>query len=49
MEFWEDLSGGVKLAIGVGLFLAIVLGAYNACSRPSQEDIRANEAKRSVT
>ncbi|MDD9943246.1 MAG: hypothetical protein OXU20_19560 [Myxococcales bacterium] len=48
MEFWSDLSGGVKTMIAVGVLLSLSMFGYRACTTPTAEDERINEAKRSV-
>lgn len=48
MDFWEDLSGGVKALIVVTILLVIGTFAFRGSSSPSEADLRAHEASRNV-
>lgn len=48
-DFWEDLGGGVKAALFLGVLAAVGLVAYYRMSAPTAEEIQRNDALRNVS
>lgn len=47
-DFWEDLSGGVKALLIVGVLAALGIVASYSMAAPSPEEVQSNEALRNV-
>lgn len=47
-DYWDDLGGGVKAILVVGVLIAVGLVAYYRMAEPSAEDVSRNAALRDV-